>query len=296
MKKLFAILSIAVLAFVITACGGTQDTTPTGTTTRLGDNNTYFETASVYYNGRIISNAGNRFLQFDLQGNLLNEHQHAELGDRASFTRVEIYDGWIVFTVTRGNILHGIQVICANDFSIMLDQSTVTRNVGHGRTEEARLSSGRLYGNNNLLARAEGETFLINILTGEYQPYEYTPVVLTVFGTVVHPHHSYGNFAPAAQEIFHIDTNESIINAFYTAGGTNTFTGTNFHLTQGQEVARYNPYTTRYEIIFQAPNQNTTFFILNDQYLIVQDRIGTFLYRFQENNLEGEFIREIILP
>ncbi|MCL2386564.1 MAG: hypothetical protein FWC89_03335 [Defluviitaleaceae bacterium] len=51
-----------------------------------------------------------------------------------------------------------------------------------------------------------------------------------------------------------------------------------------------------FDEVFVAPNFNTNFVVLSDEYLIVQDNVGTFLYRMVEGNVDGEFVREIILP
>jgi len=262
----------------------------------------------VYWNGSIFARLSDgrgrtaagghsvsgeqRIARFDMQGNLISEFWIQEYhGSDANLELFEIQDGKIIMAVQLGRNHFIIDVISADDFSVMQRPLSITSDVGHGRTEEvtsfSRISrfaspSAPILSNDKIYVfHYESGWHVIDLLTGESQEVNYEPS------------RRIGKFAVTWYgQITNTETNESIEGVRLD----DFFTGTNFHRTDWQGVTRYNPYTMEFEAVFIAPNPHATLVVLDDEYLIVQDDVGTSLYRFVDGDVGGEFVREIILP
>ena len=257
----------------------------------------------VHWNGYIFARdgrfgSGTAIMRFDMQGNLINEYSV----DGRRISSFQIQGGNIL---VRGSYDGGpvrlLDVISARDFSTVRSPLILTRYVGHGRTEEV---TGLDLGNLHILLGGYDSVFfgglfgplagwhVIDLLTGESQQVDYV-------ASGGNTGRAYGRFfivdaGAGTPEIINTETGEGFV---FDARFDNRFTGTNFHRIHGeQEVQRYNPVTMDYEVIFVAPNPRSQFIMLNDNYVIVQDNVGMFLYRFVDGNVNGEFVREIILP
>ena len=233
-----------------------------------------------------------RIARFDLRGNLISEFWIEEVhGAEANLELFEIQDGKIIMSVRLGRDHSIMGVISADDFSVIQSPLSITSDIGHGRTEEdtsfsniSRFNSPSapiLLNDKIYVLHYESGWHVIDLLTGESQEVNYEP------GRRI------GKFAMNWNgQITDTETNESIEGVRHD----DFFTGTNFHRTDWQGVTRYNPSTTEFEVVFVAPNPHATLVILDDEYLIVQDDVGTSLYRFVDGDVSGEFVREIILP
>jgi len=254
----------------------------------------------TYWNGHIYaaaSSLGNpsSTLRFDLQGNLIDEF----LGYFARLQNGNILVG--IATADGGNVSH-TAVISASDFSVIQSPLILTRDVGHGRTEEVSLElyniRGRILTPNKLYFHTHlgSDWYSIDLLTGESQRADYLTGAEDAstrarYGLGISA--IYGSFARMRDGFVCLETGERlVVERFRDA----TFTGTNIFWASGHEVMRYNPATMEFDVVFVAPNHNTHFAVLSDEYLIVHDHIGMFLYRFVDGDVNGEFVREIILP
>jgi hypothetical protein len=164
---------------------------------------------------------------------------------------------------------------------------TITHDIGHGRTEEVTgLRIMPFLYNDKVHIKHGGEVYVIDVVTGENQKVDY-PVPE---GNVV-----IGKFVISDKMVTNSETGETLIEPNYDSSVT--FTGTNIFRTEGQEVLRYRPSTMGidgiYDVVYKSPNSSTTFFILDDEYLIVRDNVGTFLYKFVDGDINGEFVTEI---
>ena len=228
--------------------------------------------------------------RFNMQGNFVDEYS---VDERSIFT-FQIQGGNIfVWGSYHGSNARFLEVISARDFSVVQSPLTLIRDVGHGRTEEVTDGLGHiLLGYGRVFFSAGRDWHVVDLSTGESGQADYvvsggnTGLVFGIFFVV--------DGGAVTPKIINTETGESfVLNGRFN----NNFTGTNFHQIIGHSVLhRFNQYTTEFEVVFQPPNNNTSFAVLNDEYFVLTDHVGTFLYRFVDGDVNGEFVREIILP
>lgn len=233
-----------------------------------------------------------RLIRLDLQGNIVDEYFDEYHETNARFRGLQIRNGLIFVTVGRATafISPFNRVLSASDFSVIQEQIKFTVDIGHGRTEDI-VSFGFtiMTDDDKVYVGGSNELHLFNLRTGEGQEVDRAASPLRVPGTSS----LVGRFSITGYGgITKAETGERLDGVLFD----DHFTGTNFHQVWGQEVQRFNLNTGQFDTIFVAPNNNTTFVILDDEYIIVRDRVGSFLYRIVAGNVNGELVIELEVP
>jgi len=164
-----------------------------------------------------------RIARFDMQGNLLSEFWIQEYhGNDANLQRFEIQDNKIIMSVQLERNHTIMDVISADDFSVIQRPLSIAHDIGHGRTEEMTSFDSRfgtwwgptLVGDTiYVLGSDTGIWYAINLLTGESQEVD-SPSDRRI-----------GKFAVTeGGQITDTETNESIVGVRLD----DFFTGTNF--------------------------------------------------------------------
>lgn len=262
--------------------------------------------STVYWNGNIYAlmqsteNWNTILVCFDLQGNMLREFQPDTVDRRGEPAKGSVHeftlysDGTILFRYERG-----LGALSASDFSVINDLLKITVDIGHGRTEEIIWFNGITLYDGNVYVIHNREEYTINLSTGESRKNDPPRFNNNMDGTII------GKYHVRSSEITDLETGEQLAN-FSGRGATSfnitSFTGTSYYTINRQTVSKLIPRNTASDDateqqsteVFEAPNSGTTFFILNDEYLVVTDRVGTFLYKFADGNTSGELVTEII--
>lgn len=260
----------------------THDIT-SGTTTRIGSNNSYLY-FQKFYNSNIylVEYSANtewqyRIVIYNLKGTFLRSANNYSTGSDFFINQngTILSYGQEIVDNRSGN--QGWYLISAN-LQTVTALPSLTVNIGHGETAERLISSVLLVHDNKAYVKYNnvGENYVIDLTT--MKATEITFDLPSNLNHVAGKYFFYNN----GRNIINIETGETFDNnpAFFDNVHYN-FAGEGFYrTTDNKNLSKL--VNGEWEVVFPAPNTGTVFTVLSKDYLIVRDSVGTFLYKFSD--------------
>ena len=242
------------------------------------------------------SSSGTIFTCYDMFGNRIAQLDYIkEIGTRAGVTHGSfggtfhlLTDGSFFFKGDVGRKSY-FYFLVSPELTITAELPKLVIDIGHGKTEEKEWDFiGELDG--VLFVFGNGKHYTLDMETHEFEESEAALRSGFTF---------YSKYAVSNNDISDLVTHETVrLNAAFEMSN---FTGENYYKTDSKTISKVVPVNVlsedktaeKSEVVFEAPN-NSEFWILSDEYIILKDFTGTYLYKMVKGDTAGELVFEIM--